>query len=172
MRDALRETAESCLGIEDRKQPDWFRDNAATIEPSLQKRNKSYIKWLSSGQEEDRRKFTKARCDARRTVREAKNAWFQAKAEEAQRDRFSGKQAWQCIRDMQHGRRGLIPTRCITIKDESGVPCTSTQAQEERWRRHFTKVLNVQSQFCETELDRVRQRPTRTELKRYHLGKK
>ena len=65
---------------------------------------------------------------------------------------------------MQRCRRGLIPTRCITIKDEDGSPCTSTESHEKRWRRHFTNVLNVRNKYSEEELDKVRQRPTLTEL--------
>ena len=65
---------------------------------------------------------------------------------------------------MQRCRRGLIPTRCITIKDEDGISCTTTESQEERWRRHFTNVLNVRSKYSEEEVDKVRQRPVRTEL--------
>ncbi len=58
----------------------------------------------------------------------------------------------------------MIPTRCVTIRDEAGVPCTPTQGQQERWKRHFTKVLNVQSQFSVSEVDKVRQRSSRPQL--------
>ena len=59
---------------------------------------------------------------------------------------------WRCIRDMQHGRRGLVPTRSVTIQDEDGNPCITPKAQKQRWQRHFTKVLNVQSQFSMEEV--------------------
>ena len=29
---------------------------------------------------------------------------------------------WKCIRDMQFGRRGRVPTRVVAICDESGEP--------------------------------------------------
>ena len=32
------------------------------------------------------------------------------------------------------------------------------------WTRHFAKILNIQSEFDEEELERVRQRPLRPEL--------
>ena len=38
------------------------------------------------------------------------------------------------------------------------------ESQQERWRRHFTKILNIQSQFDAEELGKVRQRPPRPEL--------
>lgn len=34
---------------------------------------------------------------------------FSKKALEAQRGKFSGKNTWKCVKDMQHGRHGLIP---------------------------------------------------------------
>ena len=64
---------------------------------------------------------------------------------------------WKAIRDMQRGRRGLIPTRAVTISDEDDVPCGSISDQHQRWRRHFNKVLNIRSQFDEEEMELVRQ---------------
>ena len=52
----------------------------------------------------------------------------------------------------------------VNYDDEDGNVCTTAEAQGERWRRHFTKILNIQSEFDEEELGRVHQRPSRTEL--------
>ena len=57
---------------------------------------------------------------------------------------------WKAIRDMQRGRRGLIPTRAVTIHDEDDVPCGSISDQHQRW--------SIRSQFDEEEMDLVRQR--------------
>ena len=59
---------------------------------------------------------------------------------------------------MEHDRRGHVPSRVVTIHDENDVPCVNRASHHQRWRRHFTKVLNVISQYDETELDLVRQR--------------
>ena len=101
-------------------------------------------------------KFSKARSEARRAVRDAKNRWFMDEAEEAQKVRFEGKKVWQCIRDMQYGQRGLVPSRLTTVDDEQGNRCVTPEAQQERWRRHFSKILNVRSQFSEEEMSEVR----------------
>ena len=58
---------------------------------------------------------------------------------------------------MQHGRRGRVPSRVITIHDEDDIPCVSTASQHQRWWRHFTKVLYVVSHYDECELDLVGQ---------------
>ena len=61
------------------------------LEPLFYKRNQQYLKWLGSGSSSDKVKFSKARSEARRAVRDAKNRWFMDKAEEAQKVRFGGK---------------------------------------------------------------------------------
>ena len=71
---------------------------------------------------------------------------------------------WRSIRDMQRACRGLIPQRTGIIKDEDRQPCTSVDAKQQRWRRHFTSILNIESQFNHEELDRIRQRPMRPQL--------
>lgn len=112
----------------------------------------------------DKRKFVKVRTTARQTVREAKNAWFQMKAMEAERRKNNGKGVWKCIREMQRGRRGLIPMRTAVVKDENGNTCSTPELQQQRWRRHFSKVLNLQGEFTVEELEKVRQRPMRPEM--------
>jgi len=102
-----------------------------------------YILWLSTGMQRDKHKFVTARTDARRAITIAKEEWFMQKAEEAERGRHNGKMLWRCIRDIQRGRRGMVPVRYNMVKDEEG---------------------NIQSQFSLDELSAVRQRPIRTEM--------
>ena len=83
---------------------------------------------------------------------------------EAERGRQGGKLVWRCIRGIQRGKRGLIPLRSANIRDEDGVKCSTTEAQDERWQRPFSKILNVQSEFSLEELGRVRRRPLRADL--------
>ena len=120
IRTSLTNAAETVLGTRRRQYPDWFTENSDNLEPLFRSRNQHYSRWLSTGQESDRQKFAKARSEARRAVREAKNRWFQEKAKEAQHGRFGSKKVWQCIRDMQRGKRGMVPIRRTTIKDEEG----------------------------------------------------
>ena len=74
------------------------------------------------------------------------------------------KKVWKCIRDKQFGRRGRVSTKVVAICDESGEPCSTPTEQVQRWRRHFTKVLNERSQFDGAELAEVRQRETDADL--------
>ena len=64
----------------------------------------------------------------------------------------------KALSEMQHGCRGLLPSRTVGNDDEEGVPCSSKEAQQLRWRRHFFKVLNLSSQFEEEVMETVRQK--------------
>ena len=97
-------------------------------------------------------------------TREAKYRWFQQKAAEAQKGRNGGKVVWRCIRDIQRGRRGLIPLKTTQVNDENGNICSTPQQQQERWRRNVSNVLNIVSQLDEEELRAVRQRPVRSHM--------
>ena len=58
---ALTEAASSVLGKEKRRHPDWFKENADSLEPILQKRNQLYLKWLGSGLMSDKQNVSKTR---------------------------------------------------------------------------------------------------------------
>ena len=97
VKSALTNAAESALGFEVRRQPDWFNESEAIIQPALQRRNELYRQWLCTKGTADLQRFCNARTEARRVIRMAKNTWFQSKAEEAQKTRFGGKVVWNCI---------------------------------------------------------------------------
>ena len=109
-------------------------------------------------------RFKEARSATRKAIRNAKNSWFQGKAEEAERERFGGKKVWKCTRDMQHGCRGLRPSRVMTIEDDDGMPCVTTDVQHQHWRRHFNDVLNIKTRFVAEEVESVRQKEARADL--------
>lgn len=92
-------------------------------------------------------------------IREARG-----KAEEAEQTHFGGKNVWNRIRDMQHGRRGLVPSRSVTIKDEDGNSRTTPLVQQQQWQRQFTRALNVQSQFNIEVVLHARQRSLKEQL--------
>ena len=164
MKEALMGAANATLDVDKRYHPDWYKETVPELKPILEERNRFFETWLNSGQDRDRQKFCRAHRNSRRAMRTAKNEWFVKKAQEAERGRNGGKLVWRCIRDLQHGRRGLVPTRSATIRDEEGNSCYTPEDQQQRWRRHFTKILNITSEFSLEELEKVKQRPVRSEL--------
>ena len=57
-----------------------------------------------------------------------------------------------------------MPERTAMVRDEDGSECISAEAQQERWKRYFNKILNSQSEFDVEKLRKVRQRPPRPEM--------
>ena len=78
------ESADELLGYDKSRQPDWFQESADELRPQLQRRNNAYDRWLASGKEKDLTRFKVARNEARKSIREAKNSWFRAKAQEVE----------------------------------------------------------------------------------------
>ena len=64
---------------------------------------------------------------------------------------------------MQRGCRGLLLSRTVVINGENGETCSSSTSQHQRWRRHFTIVLNVRSHDA-TAMEKVRQREVDEDL--------
>ena len=131
LQNALTSVAKDLLGICPRNRPDWFTDSLGHLQPLLILCNEAYSKWVGTGAVANLIKFRKARGEARQAIREAKNKWFQDKADVVEQYKFGEKQVWNCIRDMQHGRRGWVPSRVITIHDENDIPCVSTVSQHQ-----------------------------------------
>ena len=164
MKSALCKAADSTLGTSLRKKADWFEESAGVLRPMLEKRRGAYLKWLDTGNEIERKKFAEMCSVVRRAVRDVKNSWFLRKAQEAECGKHRGRVVWSCIRDIQRGRTGLVPMRAVVVKDEEGNPCKTPEAQQQRWRRHFSEILNLQSEFTLDELELVRQRPVTVDL--------
>ena len=101
------------------------------LRPLLQERNVAYLRYLRSQRHEDHRKFKEARGRAKREIRRAKNRWFESKAQEVEKGRFGGRTVWKCITDMQRERKGIQPSRIVTINDENGVLYTNPNEQHQ-----------------------------------------
>ena len=170
MKSALVETATSVLGNEQREHPDWFRDKMAVLEPLLQKRNNLYIKGLVLAMPWIITCLQRLIGRHSLAVRTAKNKRFVANTEEAQKRRFDGKM-WKCIREMQRGCSGLAPMKTAIVADDDGVPCVTASAQEQQWKHHFTKVLNVISSFDAAELEKLNRDHINLNLMTCHLVK-
>ncbi len=161
LRDAITTAACSTLGFNKRRQPDWFRESKDVIQPFLEKRSKAYDSWIKHGQQKDifYSQFKGARSEARHAVVKAKEDWILAKAQEATANRFDGSVVWRCIADLQSAGTGLCPTRVSSVTDESGRLCVSAEEQSQRWRRHFSAVLNIESSFDARAISDIAQRP-------------
>ena len=54
--------------------------------------------------------------------------------------------------------------RSATVRDKDGNLYRSPELQQKMWRRHFIKILSIQSQFDPAELENARQGPLRPHM--------
>ena len=87
-----------------------------------------------------------------------------SKAFEAERETNGGKAVWQCIRDMQYGRRRLTTAWTAAVCGEEDNIRVTAEAEQQNWQRHFSTLLNVQSSFVMEKLEKARQRRIRTDM--------
>ena len=52
----------------------------------------------------------------------------------------------------------------VRVRGEEGRECSTPQQQKERWQRHFSRILNIQSQFDEEEIKKAKQWSLRKNL--------
>ena len=55
------------------------------------------------------------------------------------------------------------------MRDEDGKVCTSAEVEHERWKKHLSKIFNIQGKFNVAELRKVRQKPPRLEVEDLRL---
>ena len=77
-----------------------------------------------------------------------------------------GGATWKVIRQMQHGRAGRLPLRPTVVKKLSGDLCQGGEELSERWREHFIKVLNIETEFDEATVRNVDASNIREDLDR------
>ena len=86
-------------------------------------------------------------------------AWFLKTATAIESMKFGQQEVGNNIHDLQTASRGLvlIKTSC-SVRKLDGTICSSAGEQQQCWREHFLKVLNIQSTFDPTEIELVRVR--------------
>ena len=102
--------AETVLGWEGRRHPDWFQEDREMVESLVQKCNKLFSIWLSSQDERDRVKYVMQRRLVAQRIRCVKNKWFKRKTRQLEHEMekgMGGHGMWQSLRDIQRGRAGL-----------------------------------------------------------------
>ena len=164
LRDSLVNAGCEHLGYVQRHQPDWFLSNQEVLEPLLQERRLCYYRWVGSQLQYDYTRFKIAPSRARAAVRRAKNEWLTDVAEQAEAGRSRGGLIWSSIHTIQRCFHGLRPIPSMAVKNEDGLPCSSTEELNARWHRHFTKVLNIESIYNSEVFDSLRARPICHEL--------
>ena len=163
LRHTLTQAGEDHLGYARCKQPDWFMDNQDTLLPLFEERRQCYNRWVSSQLPADHGSFKTARSRVRAAVRSAKNNWLSAVARQAEHHRNS-MSSWSAIRTIQRCFRGINHTTTPPLQNEAGQLCKTADEISARWKRHFTRILNVESTFDTSVFESLEVRPVRNDL--------
>ena len=160
----MKSAALEVLPTKGRRTPDWFLENEHVIRPDLDKRDQLKTTWLSSKSTADKERYLKQKSTVQRLIRQIKNEWFQAKAAEIEQLVSRSKSAWKSIGQLQQASGGLRPSVPRITKDENGEVCKTPAECQNRWKRHFESVLNIESSFDMNVIEAVKQRPLHMEL--------
>jgi len=149
LRDGFVNAGKELLGRDCRRQPDWYKDSAYTLQPLITTRNALFAQWLWFQYHRDRQRYVEMRRVVTAAIRKAKNDWFQEKAKEIEGKVMKGVvgDVWKYIRDIQRGRAGLKPTKQKAVRKLNGDLCSTPVESLQRWQQHFDSVLNTASVF-------------------------
>ena len=103
-------------------------------------------------------RFKQARAETKRVIVNAKNKWWQKKAEEIEEAFLCGNsfEAYSLIRLLRNPHEYRV--RSPNIKSEKGDWLTENDAILERWKEHFSEVLNVDAAVGDEVIDSIEER--------------
>ncbi|XP_047488449.1 uncharacterized protein LOC125038869 [Penaeus chinensis] len=152
-KESVTETAEkTVLGLKRRNHQDWFNENDSAIEELLAKKNKPFMEWQNDpGSSTKKERFKSYQSLAQRQIRRMHDQWWEKKADEIQAfaDSNNSKQFFNSLKAV-HGP----PKSCSTpLLSADGVTLIKDKAAiRERWKEHFSQLLNRPSSVDQSTL--------------------
>ncbi|KAL8594077.1 hypothetical protein ACOMHN_016456 [Nucella lapillus] len=155
----VKEAAQSTLGPKKRVHQDWFDEKDEAITQLLDEKQKAYFAWqndISSNSKRDHFKHIQHR--AQTGLRRMQDEWWNKKADEVQvyADTKNSRMFFSALKAV-YG-----PSRPSTtpLLSTNGALLKVKKAMNERWREHFSTLLNRHSTDSNEALDQIPQRPT------------
>ncbi|CAH1233287.1 Hypp666 [Branchiostoma lanceolatum] len=163
-KEAVTKAARTVLGPKTRHHQDWFDENDEHVQALLDEKRKAYIDWQNHPNCEsrhDRYKSYKARVQ--KELRTMRDKWWEQKAEEMQQytETNNSKMLFGAIKTIYGPTRSK--TAPLTSADGSTV-IKDKEGIRERWKEHFSKLLNRPSTVDQTVLEQIPQRTVREDL--------
>ncbi|KAL6488465.1 hypothetical protein MHYP_G00022060 [Metynnis hypsauchen] len=154
----VKDTAQTVLGSKKRVHQDWFDENDEDISRLLAEKQKAFTAWqndLSSTSKRDR--FKHLQSQAQTALRHMQDEWWVHKADEVQlyADTKNSKMFFSAIKAIYGPSRPsttpLLSANGTLLKERSAI--------NERWREHFSTLLNRPSTVDADTLELIPQRP-------------
>ena len=162
-KDDLYKVAEETVGTVAAKSRDWFDENDQAISDVLAAKNnirsRMMQKDLSKDQERQLSEALKqAKADAQRKLRSMQDAWWSNLAAEMQAaaDMKNSKELYNLTKQAFGPKTARItPLRSKDVKEVHNT----MEKISNRWKEHFSELLNRKSQVDPAALERIQQRP-------------
>lgn len=156
--------AENTIGRGRKKQPDWFRESADTLDALIEAKNNAHNRMWQNNSLANRREFRRHQRRVKVAVDTAKESYICRVACEAEKAAKDGRTRLECIRKLQGAHRGCRPLRPVPVLKEDGEPTSGPAEVTSRWYRHFMRTLNDTSEYRDEVIDGMPQLPVRWDL--------
>ena len=159
----LLDAAEETLGSLRPKNRDWFGENEGEIKVLLKRKNDAHTAALRNPSSSHlRQRFTAARAEAQRRLRELENKWWQDLAQEIQG--YADSNNMQKFYDATKRLYGPQKRSHAPVRDTNGALIKDSEGIRKRWAEHFSTLLNLNTVVDLSILDELPALPIREEL--------
>ena len=162
IRDATFKTAVDTFGKRERKNPDWFEDDAGELEPVIASKRQALLNYKQDPREKTLAALRKARGDAQHIARQCANNYWQNLCQDIQRSANCGN-----VRAMYEGMKkafGPSAIKTAPLKSSSGEVITNRAKQMERWAEHYTELYSRETVVTDKAVEKTSPFPVMEEL--------
>ena len=154
----MKEAATSTIGPKIRSHQDWFDENDEVIGKLLKDKQNAYQEWQnesSSTLKRDRFKLLQRQVQS--ALRKMQNEWWENKAEEVQKyaDSKNSKMFFKAIKEVYGPAK---PCTSPLMSSDGTTLLKDKRSINERWREHFSTLLNRPSTVDSAALDQIPQK--------------
>ena len=155
LRDILYEASETTLGTtRSRKNPDWFSENQEKIKDMLNAKHKAFQSLQSKPNDlHAQSQYRKFKQQVQSQIRAIKNAWWHSKAKEIQEfaDQHDQRNFYNAVKQIY----GVTHRKTCPIKDRNGNLLTAEEEIRERWKEHYSSILNLKTNIDTEVIKRI-----------------
>ena len=163
------------LPLQARREPGWYQASRPVLVPVLEARDAAAAAWIEGARGEGRQtrararalkaRWTAARKQAKRAVREAKQRWVMGLCDRANSIRDGDPKSWAFINTLRRGLSRVQKARVRRLQHPDGRRSSSDQEDAEIFAGHFGRLLDAPPGGDETEVRAlVPQLPVLTEI--------
>ena len=141
VKSCIYKAGEDIIGRERKHQPDWFLENAKSLKPLIESKNRAHNQMIRANSVASRKEFRKQQRTVKLAVDKAKEEWIKHIASEGEKEKKDGRTRWNNIRKLQMTYAGQRPSRSTAVLKEDGELKKNPAEVRSRWYRHFSNVL-------------------------------